>query len=65
MKYLRKTHRQYISNTRIGKTRQLLVESNLSVMEVAVVSRFNSSANISKLFRTKFGVSPGRLRTGR
>ncbi|WP_300010621.1 GlxA family transcriptional regulator [uncultured Roseobacter sp.] len=63
-KYLHRTPRQYISNARLAKGRRLLIETDLSVMDVAIASGFNSAQNFSKLFRLKFGTSPSRLRAG-
>tara|TARA_R110002072_G_scaffold194106_1_gene351346 strand:+ start:3997 stop:5037 length:1041 start_codon:yes stop_codon:yes gene_type:complete len=62
MKYIHKTPRQYINNARLDKARRLLIETDLAVLDVAVASGFNSAANMSKLFRAKFGTSPHRLR---
>lgn len=62
-----KTHlgiapRGYYTDLRLGRAYALFCETNMSVSAVAAASGFNSSANLSKLFRAKFGVTPMHFR---
>jgi transcriptional regulator GlxA family with amidase domain len=56
-------HEHYLG-LRLGHSRQLLRETSLSILEVALATGFTSASQFSRAFRRTFGVSPrqGRLR---
>jgi transcriptional regulator GlxA family with amidase domain len=53
----RGVHEHYLS-LRLGRSRQLLRETSLSVLEVALATGFASGSQFSRAFRRSFGVSP-------
>jgi AraC-like DNA-binding protein len=55
---------QYSLQLRIGRAKQLLHGSALSVKEVAAMLKFSSVCQFSKTFKKKTGVSPAQYRRG-
>ena len=58
----------YVANTRIEKAKRLLIETDLSVEDIAAESGYASSAGLIKEFKKNAGISPRRYRrmeTGR
>lgn len=58
----------YVANTRIEKAKRLLIETDLSVEDIAAESGYASSAGLIKAFKKNAGISPRRYRrmeTGR
>ena len=55
---------QYLQQFRIGKARELLISSTLSVGEIAVRCGFDDLFYFSNLFRRLTGVSPRGYRAG-
>lgn len=53
---------QYLLSKRLGKARELIVDSRLSLAEVACESGFASQSHMTDVFRDKLGLTPGRLR---
>lgn len=60
----RGVHEHYLA-LRLGRARQLLRESSLSVLEVAVAAGFASASQFARAFRRAFGSSPSALRAAR
>jgi transcriptional regulator GlxA family with amidase domain len=58
-------HEHYLA-LRLGRSRQLLRETSLSILEVAVATGFASASQFSRAFRRVFGFPPrdSRLRDG-
>ena len=55
---------QYLQQFRIGKARELLISSNLSVGEIAARCGFDDLFYFSNLFRRLTGISPRGYRAG-
>lgn len=53
---------QYLLMKRLAKARELIVDSRLSLAEVACEAGFASQSHMTDVFRDKLGVTPGRLR---
>lgn len=47
---------------RLGRSRQLLRETSLSILEVALATGFTSASHFSSLFKRMFGLSPRECR---
>lgn len=54
-------HEHYLA-LRLGRTRQLLRETSLSVLEVALAAGFASASQFSRAFRRNFGFTPRESR---
>jgi transcriptional regulator GlxA family with amidase domain len=54
-------HEHYLG-LRLGRSRQLLRETSLSILEVAFATGFTSASQFSRAFRRTFGVSPRQAR---
>lgn len=53
---------EYINNIRIEKSRVLLLDSSLSLADVANLVGFEDQSYYNKIFKSKVGVSPGKYR---
>lgn len=64
-KYLNTAPKRYFMEMRLERARYLLVQTEMSVTDVAFATGFESPGNFSRAYRTCFGVSPvmqrGRL----
>ena len=54
-------HRQY-SSMRLERARQLLRETTLPVLDVAIATGFSSSSQFARAYRRGFGEPPSRTR---
>ena len=61
-RYLGTTPAQYYLDLRLRRARELLLQTNMSVMEVTVACGFQSSSHFSKSYRGVFGYPPSRER---
>ena len=61
-KYNGSTLRQYYLALRLKRARQLLLQTDLSVLEVAVATGFSSHSHFTKCYRTMFACTPTRHR---
>jgi len=61
-RYLGTTPAQYYLDMRLRRARELLLQTNMSVMEVTVACGFQSSSHFSKSYRSVFGYPPSRER---
>ncbi len=52
----------YISNKRLEKSRQLLSETNLSIKEITAEVGYNDQNYFSRIFKSKYGLSPKEYR---
>ncbi|MBQ6053584.1 MAG: helix-turn-helix domain-containing protein [Clostridia bacterium] len=52
----------YINNVRVEKSKLLLLDETLSIMDVATMVGFEEQSYFSKVFRNVTGVSPGKFR---
>lgn len=57
-----KSPQHYYLNLRLYYAANLLRQSNMKVLEIAVLSGFNSAARFSQAFRKQFGCSPSDTR---
>jgi AraC family carnitine catabolism transcriptional activator len=57
-KYLQETPSSYYLKKRLERAHQLLTQSTLSVMDVAVACGFNSAAHFSRVYKQQFGRPP-------
>lgn len=54
-------HEHYLA-LRLGRSRQLLRETSLSILEVAVATGFSSASQFARAFRRRFGCRPRETR---
>lgn len=62
-KFLSSSPKAYFNRMRLERARNLLVQTELSVIEIAVATGFASPSHFCKLFRAHFGRSPHSHRT--
>lgn len=61
-RYLGRSPKKYYMEVRLERARNLLMQTELSVMEIALACGFTSAAHFSKCYRTAFGGTPYRQR---
>lgn len=61
-KYLNTSPMQYYMSLRIERAHELLLQTNLSLQEVALATGFSNCANLSKRYRQIHGVTPSKAR---
>ncbi len=54
--------RDYLLNTRLNYANGMLKMTDMTIVEIALMSGFNSESYFSKAFKKRFGVSPGKVR---
>lgn len=54
--------RDYLLNTRLNYANGMLKMTDMTIVEIALMSGFNSESYFSKVFKKRFGVSPGKVR---
>ncbi len=57
-KYLNASPKKYYMEMRLERARHLLVQTEMSIMDVALACGFESSAHFSRVYRTAFGCTP-------
>ena len=62
-RYLGTSPKRHYQTLRLNRAKDLLVQSNLSITEIAVATGFAAVSHFSKCFRAQFGVSPYGSRT--
>jgi transcriptional regulator GlxA family with amidase domain len=62
-RYLKTTPKSYYTQMRLEHARNLLLQSNMAITDIALVCGFGSSAHFSRRFRVQFNVSPLQLRS--
>jgi transcriptional regulator GlxA family with amidase domain len=63
-KYLNTSPKKYYMEMRLERARHLLLQTEMSVSEIALACGFESSGHFSRVYRTAFGVTP-TLQRGR
>jgi AraC-like DNA-binding protein len=67
MRFFRKatglTFSVYVDQLRVGRAHQLLLESDLSLAEIAAETGFCDQCHMSRRIRRRFGTTPGRIRS--
>lgn len=61
-KRTQKTFTQFVNETRIGKARRLLIESDRSISEIGFECGYNSISNFNKQFDSLTGIAPKNFR---
>ena len=56
------TPTEYIISIRLSNAKKLLVESNLTVAQIAELCGFNDASYFSYYFRRRFGMKPSEYR---
>ncbi|MBL8231400.1 MAG: helix-turn-helix domain-containing protein [Bryobacterales bacterium] len=54
----------YVDHLRVSRAYQLLVESDLSLAQIAAETGYCDQCHLSRHVRRRFGTSPGRIRSG-
>lgn len=62
-RYLNSTPKHYFMEMRLRRARNLLVQTEQSITEIAMACGFRSTSHFSKTFRGQFGISPVSHRT--
>jgi transcriptional regulator GlxA family with amidase domain len=62
-RFLNSTPKHYFMEMRLHRARNLLVQSEQSITEIAMACGFRSSSHFSKVYRSAFGRSPVAQRT--
>ncbi|HRO16434.1 MAG TPA: GlxA family transcriptional regulator [Paracoccus sp. (in: a-proteobacteria)] len=62
MRYLNRTPRRYYMETRLARARNLLRQTDMPVIEVALACGFSSTAHFSRCYRAQYGTTPFRER---
>ncbi|MEY5037484.1 MAG: hypothetical protein RL472_590, partial [Pseudomonadota bacterium] len=58
VRFLNSTPKHYFMEMRLNRARNLLVQSEQSVTEIAMACGFQTTSHFSKVFRAHFGTSP-------
>ncbi|AXC49865.1 GlxA family transcriptional regulator [Paracoccus suum] len=61
-RYLNRSPKKYYMETRLSRARNLLMQTEMSVIEVALASGFTSPSHFSKCYRAQYGATPYRER---
>ncbi|MFP5478585.1 MAG: GlxA family transcriptional regulator [Alphaproteobacteria bacterium] len=59
---MQETPKSYYLGLRLQEARNLLSDTTLSILEIAIATGFNSRASFSKAYKSRFGTSPSLLR---
>ena len=62
LRHLDTSPKRFIVETRLCRARNLLVQTDQSVIEIAVACGFRSASNFSKVYRARFGIPPAAQR---
>ena len=57
-KFLNTSPKRYITEMRLHRARNLIVQTEQSITDIAMACGFNSTSHFSKVFRSHYGVSP-------
>lgn len=61
-RYLNRSPKRYYMETRLARSRNLLMQTEMSVIEIALASGFSSPSHFSKCYRAQYGSTPYRER---
>ncbi len=64
-RHLNSSPARYYRKLRLEKVRQLLWHTNLSILEIALMTGFPSPSHLSRLYQTEFGLKPSEDRKDR
>ena len=61
-RYLNRSPKRYYMETRLARARNLLMQTELSIIEIALAAGFSSPSHFSKCYRAQYGSTPYRER---
>ena len=61
-RYLGRSPKRYYTEARLAKARGLLMQTDMTVIEVALACGFSSPSHFSKCYRAQYGATPYRER---
>ena len=61
-RYLNRSPKKYYMELRLGKARNLLMQTDMSIINVALACGFSSPSHFSKCYRAHYGTTPYRER---
>lgn len=61
-RYLNRSPKRYYMELRLGRARNLLLQTDLSIINVALACGFTSPSHFSKCYRAQYGTTPYRER---
>lgn len=61
-RYLNRSPKRYYMETRLGRARNLLMQTEMTIIEIALASGFSSPSHFSKCYRAQYGSTPYRER---
>ncbi len=61
-RYLNRSPKRYYMEARLARARNLLMQTQMSMIEVALASGFSSPSHFSKCYRARYGSTPYRER---
>ena len=61
-RYLNRSPKRYYMETRLSRARNLLMQTEMSIIEIALASGFSSPSHFSKCYRAQYGSTPYRER---
>ena len=61
-RYLNRSPKRYYMETRLARARNLLMQTEMSIIEIALASGFSSPSHFSKCYRAFYGSTPYRER---
>jgi AraC-like DNA-binding protein len=64
-KYTGQTFHSYLSDIRVAHAEEMLLESNLTIMDIAIRCGFGSKETFNRLFKLHTGLSPSLYRSGK
>lgn len=63
-RYLGSSPKTYATELRLQKARNLLLQTENSITEIALACGFGSASHFSRVYRTRYGITPGKSRPG-
>jgi transcriptional regulator GlxA family with amidase domain len=61
-RYLNRSPKRYYMELRLGKARNLLMQTDMTIINVALACGFTSPSHFSKCYRAQYGTTPYRER---
>ncbi|WP_168123282.1 helix-turn-helix domain-containing protein [Paenibacillus sp. HB172176] len=62
--YLRMTPTAYLNHLRLGNAKNLLLTTQLPIVDIAYEAGFDNLSHFYHLFKDAFGIAPGKIRNG-
>ena len=59
-RYLSRSPKRYYMELRLGRARNLLMQTDMTIINVALASGFSSPSHFSKCYRAQYGITPYR-----